>query len=215
VQAINHVAGIAALIVLLGCAPEFPAETPGHQRPDVELTVDDRGVYDALVVGYARDGRLLGRCADPPPDQRHELSPKEIRELSAHYAIYLKPETERFAWPYGLSPDLMWSIVGSSERKLVPVPNAAFEDYKQRNAHKASLAGYSLPHLSVIASAQTSHRSTLALSLPGYAPGRNTALVSVFCTPTFLMHGGLGEFNYLEKHDGIWRLVATRPMWIN
>jgi hypothetical protein len=209
------VAAIVSLVVFASCSgPKFPAATPGHQPADTELTTDDTAVYDALTTGYAKDGWVLGTCDAPLSTEEHRaLSSKELREISATRQIHLQPETERFAWPYGLPPDMRWPIVGSREGAHIAVPTSVFDGLKSRNQHKASPDSYFPPNLSVIRSSEKPHRSTLALSLPGYSIARNSAIVCVFCTDNSPHCPRIGYFNYLEKRNGIWCLMARRAMW--
>jgi hypothetical protein len=57
------------------------------------------------------------------------------------------------------------------------------------------------------------HGMVLSLSLPGYSPSRDEAVIEVSISGS-PMSGG-GELLYLRKENGAWRVVARQSTWIS
>jgi len=212
-MAFHRTFAFVALIALSSCKePTFPAQTP-DKVAGATITNDDRAIYDALVDHYAHEGLILGACFPPPPDERHPLSETELRERRERAAIHFSAFTEPIEWKYP-NESMTWELPGGGREKMA-VSDGAYKNFQSRNRQKASLESYKPRGLTVLATPDKSN-STLALSLPGYSFGSRYALVSVFCTPHVeIPHVGTsGEFVYLQKENGRWRVIAQRPMWI-
>ena len=208
---------VFAAISAISCGrTEFPRQTPSEVAAE-HVTAEDKAVYDAIVTGYGADGLLLGTCFDFPSDDAHPLSPNDIREHSSQLQIYLVPFTQPFEWTYSMTRGT-WLVSGTGKRTQAEllVPHSAFESLKSRNRRRASLDGYRPRDLSVITSNNEARTSTLAFTRPGYSLGGGEALVSIFCTPhnPIPYVGTSGEYIYLHRRNGAWRVVAHTPMWI-
>jgi hypothetical protein len=212
-----------SLICAIDCGkPHFPSATPARQAheealtADEKLRADDRAVYDALVVGYARDGLILGSCFPPPPDQRHPLSAAELKRGSSARSIYLQPFTRRYEVGSEFrDSQYPWEITETGQRRPVLLAHSIVEDFNARNQHRASLGAYAPPYLSLMKSPIKHRGFNLEFSLPGYSIAKNRALVCTFCSPKgdSMPPCDGGEYNYLEKRNGEWHLVAHTPMW--
>jgi hypothetical protein len=203
------------LVLALACEQpaDFPPNPPATNA-NAELRADDIAVYDAVVLGYAREGLLLGSCLSPPPDRRAPLSAEDIRRKSADARIFLAPAT--MASPYHPEEiSTSWRMPESRGASAL-VLRSAVRSMFSRNRQRARLEPYRPQLLSVLRTPRERHRFTLAFSLPGYSLDGGGALVCVFCTvenPLPYM-GTTGTYVYLKKRAGQWTMVATAPIWV-
>ena len=103
-----------------------------------------------------------------------------------------------------------------ADRKLPPlvVPESAVSDFNQRNNRTASLRRFHPKHLRVEWSEGSAIGSSVfSLTLPGYSPSHDAAIVEVSIADS-PMSGG-GELLYLLKAGQAWRVVAKQGTWIS
>jgi hypothetical protein len=205
----------AALLIALACGspePRFPNYSPDSGNPEL-LTDEDVAVYEAVMSAYGTPGQIFGMVPAPPPPPGSRPAPDgELPKSASEPAVRLRPYTSQRT---DVHPENdRWRDL--ADRKLPPlvVPESVVTDFNRRNRHRASLRRFHPKHLRIEWSEGTVIGSALfSLTLPGYSPSHDVAIVEVSVV-TSPMSGG-GEVLYLRKAGQTWRVVAKQGTWIS
>lgn len=179
-----RVAFAAVLLVVAACAaPEFPKNRPS----DDGFRAEDAAVYNAVLPQYPISANVLG---------------KDIR-LLAYTDIRkdpIQPQADRWYEPSG--------------GKLPPmvVSHAILRDFTNRNQRHVSLSDYQ-PRDLKLSRTNEPDLPLLSLTLPGYSPDCDSAIVEISIFTSGLSGGG--ELVYLRKVSGQWRVIAKQQRWIS
>jgi len=176
------------------------------------LTSDDIAVYEAVIAGYARVGRILMLPPAPGPPPGSAAAGHEIEKKTAQPVVRMRPYTAA-GGELTLEADRWWTLDGRRAGPIT-VPQAAVNDFKTRNSVRVSLKAFRPRELRIEwSNRQWAMNCLYSLTRPGYSPSRDEAIVELSCGAAGF--GGGGQLLYLRRVGGKWRVVAQQQTSIS
>jgi hypothetical protein len=203
-----------ALLFVLACGkiePQFPVYSPYDGDPNL-LTPEDAAVYDVVLPAVERIFEVHPPPPPPPPPGSYTVERTVVTTPPLASTVPLEPITRRT----NVEPQsLGWREVNGENISPPAVPRSAVLDFQHRNERRASLKRLHPNHVRIIwfEGERLIGRATYSLTLPGYSPDHDEALVEVSDVDS-PMSGG-GELVYLRKVGGVWRIIAKQRTWIS